>query len=211
MSALYATLRETRGACALLESTASPSPLSRRSLLARHPRAILVADGHGTRVTTASGTRTHAGDPLDVLRQLLAEVQTARPGAAIVGALAYDYVRPRNAHPHAPRLLALAVDRLEESVTPASEPEGSPASAPLDTELELPGEPALAPRLDDLAAHSDLTRASYLDTVRAVKEHIAAGDIYQANLSQRFRLAWPQGGLAPVSYTHLTLPTILRV
>jgi anthranilate/para-aminobenzoate synthase component I len=204
VSALYAKLRETRGACALLESTASPSALAQRSLLARHPRAILVADGYGTRVTTAAGTRTHTGDPLDVLRELLAELQRRRPHAApaVVGALAYDYVRPRNADPRAPRLLALAVDRLEESDTPDSEDDG----APLDAELEVAGEPALAPRLDDLAAHSDLTRDEYRATVRAVKEHIAAGDIYQANLSQRFRLAWPQGGLALYDALRTTSP-----
>jgi para-aminobenzoate synthetase component I len=34
--------------------------------------------------------------------------------------------------------------------------------------------------------HSNFTRSDYLATIRRVKEYIAAGDIYQVNLSQRF-------------------------
>ncbi len=48
------------------------------------------------------------------------------------------------------------------------------------------------PRRGDLAPargrviESDFTRAQYVDAVRQALEHIAAGDIYQVNLSQRF-------------------------
>jgi anthranilate/para-aminobenzoate synthase component I len=48
---------------------------------------------------------------------------------------------------------------------------------------------------------SSYERAHYRGLVRCVKEHIAAGDIYQANLSQRFRLPWPKDGLR--LYSHL--------
>lgn len=37
---------------------------------------------------------------------------------------------------------------------------------------------------------SNLTRAQYLDMVRRAQEYIAAGDIYQVNLSQRFAAGW---------------------
>ena len=44
----------------------------------------------------------------------------------------------------------------------------------------------------DAAATSTFTRARYLGAVRRIQEHIARGDIYQANLSQRWTL--PLGG-----------------
>ena len=48
---------------------------------------------------------------------------------------------------------------------------GGPPQADPDTPLEF---------------DSGFTRAEYIETVRRVKEYILAGDIYQANLSQRF-------------------------
>ncbi|MEO5864974.1 MAG: anthranilate synthase component I family protein [Nitrospiraceae bacterium] len=54
-------------------------------------------------------------------------------------------------------------------------------SSPLD---ELPS-------LDLMVFHPDQTRDDYLDRVRRCQEYIAAGDIYQANLSHRFTLQSP--------------------
>jgi para-aminobenzoate synthetase component 1 len=42
-----------------------------------------------------------------------------------------------------------------------------------------------------LSTASNLTRDEYLAAVRRIKEHIAAGDIYQANLTQQFSCAIP--------------------
>jgi para-aminobenzoate synthetase component I len=39
--------------------------------------------------------------------------------------------------------------------------------------------------------HSGFTREEYLAAVERVREYIRAGDIFQANLSQRFEAAWP--------------------
>jgi anthranilate synthase component 1 len=50
----------------------------------------------------------------------------------------------------------------------------------------LPARPALAPTPDNGAMHSTMTRAQYCDAVRAAKEYIAAGDIFQVVISQRF-------------------------
>ncbi|NOT21180.1 MAG: anthranilate synthase component I family protein [Nitrospiraceae bacterium] len=44
------------------------------------------------------------------------------------------------------------------------------------------------PSLDQMAFHPDQTRDAYLRQVRRCQEYIAAGDIYQANLSHRFTL-----------------------
>lgn len=40
-------------------------------------------------------------------------------------------------------------------------------------------------------AHSNMTRDEYLGAVQTIKEHIAAGDIYQANLTQQFTCQLP--------------------
>jgi anthranilate/para-aminobenzoate synthase component I len=197
---LFADIGHTSGACALLESTSSASPLARRSLLARYPRAILIADGAGARVTTAAGTRTLTGDPLDLVRQLVRELPRGSwpDEGAVVGALAYDYARPRRAARAAPRLVAMAVDRLgvvEDGRSIAAAPTGAAFDVPLEiADAEVPS--PLAARPIDLLHYSNLSREEYRRRVRRLREHIAAGDIYQANLSQQFRLRWPRTGLA---------------
>jgi para-aminobenzoate synthetase component I len=200
-------LRATRGACALLESSSSTGPRSRRTLLARHPRAILIADGIRTTITTAGGARTLEGDALDHLRRLHAECRDAGPdGGAVFGALAYDYARPRQAHSSAPRLIALAVDRVEVledghwRTPPDAVGEATPLDAPLSP-VDPDGPPRAARPPIDLARHSNLTRAEYRARVLRIQQHIGAGDIYQANISQRFRVRWPGSGLD--LYAHL--------
>ncbi|MDQ3650973.1 MAG: aminodeoxychorismate synthase component I [Acidobacteriota bacterium] len=47
--------------------------------------------------------------------------------------------------------------------------------------------------VDDRLASSNFTRAEYLATVRRIREHIFAGDIYQANLTQQLTCALPSG------------------
>ncbi|HSL02994.1 MAG TPA: anthranilate synthase component I family protein [Nitrospiraceae bacterium] len=60
-----------------------------------------------------------------------------------------------------------------------------------ECEARLSGRPGplkALPSLDQMVFHPDQTRESYLDRVRRCQEYIAAGDIYQANLSHRFTL-----------------------
>jgi anthranilate/para-aminobenzoate synthase component I len=63
-----------------------------------------------------------------------------------------------------------------------------------DWEARLKGNPTplngLSP-LDQMAFHPNQTREAYLDRVRRCQGYIAAGDIYQANLSHRFILEPP--------------------
>lgn len=47
------------------------------------------------------------------------------------------------------------------------------------------------PSFDQRAFHPNQAREAYLDRVRSCQEYIAAGDIYQANLSHRFTLEPP--------------------
>ena len=61
-------------------------------------------------------------------------------------------------------------------------------------EARLSGRPAPLknlPSLDQMDFHPNQTRDAYLDRVRRCQEYIAAGDIYQANLSHRFTLQPP--------------------
>ncbi|HLA77197.1 MAG TPA: anthranilate synthase component I family protein, partial [Vicinamibacteria bacterium] len=57
-----------------------------------------------------------------------------------------------------------------------------------------PPGPSLGAALD-LSDFSNLTRREHRALVLRILEHIARGDIYQANLSQRFELPWPRTGL----------------
>lgn len=62
----------------------------------------------------------------------------------------------------------------------AAVPEGAEAAV---EKTDVSSRGSLAP-----TAVSDFTREDYLRAVERAKEHIAAGDIYQVNLSQRFRV-----------------------
>ncbi len=51
--------------------------------------------------------------------------------------------------------------------------------------------------------HSNFTRDEYLKTVEGALQHIAAGDIYQVNLAQRFQVATPSTPSAAALYRSL--------
>jgi anthranilate/para-aminobenzoate synthase component I len=181
-------LRGDAGPCVLLESTGPAGPLARRSILARGPRAVLVADRSGTTLSSAGGTRRLDGDPIAALRALLREVRPGRwpDEGGVAGALAYDFARPRRPPAPTPLLVALAVDRFFVEDVPGA---------------ESPRLPAGKAGGIDLAAFSNMSRNEHRRRVLRLKEHIAAGDIYQANLSQRFEL--PFGGDGLRLYHHL--------
>jgi len=113
VSRSYQAMRRTRGPCVLLESTSSPSPLAVRNLLARSPRAVLVASGTGLVMATPEGSRPVSGDAFAALRSMLREVRPGRwpSEGGVAGVLAYDAARPGAGAP-TPRLVALAVDRF---------------------------------------------------------------------------------------------------
>lgn len=70
--------------------------------------------------------------------------------------------------------------------------EGLDRLAELETRLN--GKPTplkQLPPFDHMAFHPNQTRDAYLDQVRRCQKYIAAGDIYQANLSHRFTLQPP--------------------
>jgi para-aminobenzoate synthetase component I len=181
-------LCDEAGPCVLLESTGPSGPLARLSILARRPRAVLVADRSGTTLSAAGGTRRLDGDPIAALRALLREVRPGRwpDEGGVAGALAYDFARPGRPPAPTPLLVALAVDRFLVEDSTGAEPPPFPAGRTGGI---------------DLAAFSNMSRDDHRRRVLRIKEHIAAGDIYQANLSQRFELPFPAAGLR--LYHHL--------
>jgi para-aminobenzoate synthetase component 1 len=182
----------------LLESTSAPSHLARRGILARDPRAVLVADGSGMRVLSPHGARRVRGDALQAMRALLGETRPGRwpDEGGLAGVLAYDAARP-GPGAATPRLVALAVDRF------AVEEDGALVGAPGDggdarwlgrLVPEAPARPHDPEAPLHLPAFSAMSRDEHARLVAMVKDHIAAGDIYQANLSQRFTVPWSAGG-----------------
>jgi para-aminobenzoate synthetase component 1 len=95
-------------------------------------------------------------------------------------------------------LVAMAVDRFlveDEDGVHGETADAGPAPW-LDAMIPVPAAAATSPVETPIALprYSNLTRDEHRRLVRVVQERIAAGDIYQANLSQRFELAWAQGG-----------------
>ncbi|MEI8234242.1 MAG: aminodeoxychorismate synthase component I [Verrucomicrobiota bacterium] len=55
-------------------------------------------------------------------------------------------------------------------------------------------EAAVTPAIPHLQFAPSMTRAAFIARVQRAQEYIAAGDIYQVNLSHRFTAPWPSGG-----------------
>jgi anthranilate/para-aminobenzoate synthase component I len=197
----------------LLESRGG-GRLGERTLLAREPHGVLVG-GHDLAIAAdAAGTRRLPGAPLEALGAFARESLSARPHGAVVGALAYEAARPARRAEGA-LLVALAVDRLEppgpssptsggaelaDAAWAAFRAERPPAAAP-------PAPPDLPRAHAGLEACSSMSRAEHGRLVRRLQEHIARGDIYQANLAQRFRVRAPGTGLALYERLRVVSPT----
>jgi para-aminobenzoate synthetase component 1 len=79
----------------------------------------------------------------------------------------------------------MAVRRLSDP--PAGPPPGAAAAAPGDAGDRPPSYPVLGvPDAEAVGLRSTFTHRGYLNAVTRVREYILAGDIFQANLSQRF-------------------------
>ncbi len=199
----YAELLRTEGPCALFESTCGPGPLAELSILARAPRALLVAEPGRVRVASGAGVQVTNADPFAIIREWLAALPPGRwpEEGAVAGVLSYDAARPAGAPPGTPLLVAMAVDRLSVFAGPRLLARGVQSAGPDVDGMLWPirgprdrddPTPALPLRLGEL---SNMTRDEHARLVARVQEHIGRGDIYQANLSQRFALPFPRRGL----------------
>ena len=149
--------------CVWLDTAAGVGP----SILAADPVKILRAKGRQAEIITSTGKKKLTGNPFDLLSAELAGFR----GHAI-GYFGYDLK-----------------NFVEELPTRALDDLGLP-----DLWFGFYDQPhiftgdAVAPVTGQATGsfESNFTRKSYRQAVRRAKEYIAAGDIYQVNLSQRF-------------------------
>ena len=146
-----------------------------RSLLAADPYQVISAKGREVKIITPSGTQQLTADPFAVLNTAVANSR----GTAI-GYFGYDL---KNLIEELP---AKAVDDLE---LPDLWFGFYEAPVMFESQTSAPFAPPASPNGTDVSSTSNFTRASYQQAVRRAKEYIAAGDIYQVNLSQRFQCA----------------------
>jgi len=214
-TSVYLKLRG-RGPSFLLESVEGGERVARYSFIGVTPSREYVVYGRTVERRTPAGTETitldSTTDPLHFLQEELSQFRTEhvkglpRFVGGLVGYLGYETVRyfePKleaQLHisdlPEAVFLLAdtlVAFDHARRSlflITHAFDGEETAAERRLD-ELEelLRGPVPKAPftmHNGPSEAQSNLTQAEYESLVRRAKEHIAAGDIFQVVLSQRF-------------------------
>jgi len=163
------------------------------SLLAAEPSLVMRARRGDVTLAGRGGTTTCAADPFQVLRELLAE-RTGGAGSAI-GYLAYDLKR------HVERLPETSTDDL-------AFPDCYLCFYDDVRRIQAPAPRPHPSRFDVSPGHvpvSTFTRETYRAAVTRVLEHITAGDVYQVNLSQRFRT--PVAGDAFSAYERLRAAT----
>ena len=166
-----------------LDSSLVNDPLGQASFWGSEPFLILRSFGASIELWTRGGTHRFSGSPFETLRQLLAEHGAPGSPGAAVGYLAYELKRfvegvPERATddlglPECYLCFYRRIARFDPRPLAAA---GSvvPRHSPLDAGADAPP--------------SNFSPQGYKRAVRRVRDYIFAGDIYQANLSQRFQL-----------------------
>ncbi len=195
---------------ALLESSGHSAGFGRFSLLCWDPfrRVTCFPDAVEVADLRSGKARTVRGEPFRVLAREFDRCRLRTPegfdlpfAGGAVGYFSYDL---RHRIERLPRLCEYDLDvpgytlcfydrglvfdhgrGVTEWVGPADAAPKVPEPAPA-------GEPPLLPATE---VRSNFGRAEYVRTVQRVKDYIAAGDIFQANLSQRFSAHCPADGL----------------
>jgi para-aminobenzoate synthetase component 1 len=196
----------------LLESSRRDERYGRHSFAGADPFLTVTARGRRVEVERTGVVEVIEDDPLAVLGRLLAEhridgvtAPTPLPAGA-VGFLSYDLARGLEKLPDSteddldlPDLFfgfydtVLTWDHATREATVSAT--GRPERAEELIALALSGEdrsPGLPRLLSPL--RSTFTKREYLAAVSTAKELIAAGDIFQVNLSQRFSAAMEESG-----------------
>ena len=199
---------------ALLESGPGFGNSGRYSFLTAHPRAVFEATDERWSLREPSRSTEGRGDPLEALEVWLDRLglggfdfeDREEPPftGGLIGFFGYDLaprieLLPRKAarDSQVPDIrfalydTVVVVDRVDGSATLWTcdfYAEGPSESARrLDVwkaRLDRPIEPSVGSRLS--APTSNFTRDGYLEAVRRALDYIAAGDVFQINLSQRF-------------------------
>lgn len=198
---------------ALLESAQHNVPFGRWSVLCWNPFKRVTCRGRSVEVEELrSGTRrVTEEDPFRVLSREFEPIRTAAPGGfevpfagGAVGYFSYDLRHRIERLPHRvardvpiPEFIlcfydsALVFDHRRGVTTWVGMQGAEPA---------LPEPASSAPAsVEPVRLESNFTPADYLSAVGRAKDYIAAGDIFQVNLSQRFSGDCPSNGLAVYS------------
>jgi para-aminobenzoate synthetase component I len=207
-----------RPGLALLDSALKDNELGRYSFLGIDPFARLEADRTAARLNGA----VMEGDPFDVLEGLSQRYQVESRSelppfqTGMVGYFGYGlrhHVERVSAHAQAdvpwPDLalglydLVLAVDHVSRrawllasgypETSAAARRERATARIAWAEERLLSARPARSSASWAIAAKADLSPAEFRQAVRRTIDYIEAGDIYQANITQRFRAQLPPG------------------
>jgi aminodeoxychorismate synthase component I len=139
------------------------------------PQCFLLGHLDGATLHERGRITQRWSDPLEALRWLSGSWKAgAIPrDASWIGYLGYDLGRCFE------KLPAVAVERLH---LPLFVFGHTSSAAP-------PAQAATGDGGDDVERHSTFSRAGYLQAVRRVIDYIAAGDVFQVNLSQRFSMS----------------------
>jgi para-aminobenzoate synthetase component 1 len=207
---LAARLAKQEGTTLLLSGGDLES--ARYDILGFDPWLQLKGRGHALTLTVDQETHRLVMDPLDALRAVLAfhgGPQVAAPtlplDAGLMGYLAYDLkdvleTLPRTSLdrwqlPHlclyAPAIV-IVHDRhsgqtlLHEVVRRKGDARRAPDARQRLETLQAAAPPEEGFAVDHLGLRSNFDRAAYESAVRRIRDYIAAGDVYQVNLSQRF-------------------------
>jgi len=207
----------------LLESVSGPLRIARYSIIGLEPHTIFEAKGSRIKVLDNEGERVMVGDPLRVLRRLCADFAIRSPkhfcGGA-VGYLGYDVARFIEELPNLAKddlglpdacFLFCSVfivfdheNKTAEIIVMVDDNGGSAAYRAADERMSalvktLEGSPSEArPGAGGRRTKwtSNFSKETFTRAVAEAKEYIAAGDIYQVNLSQRLTAATVSSPLA---------------
>ncbi len=166
------------------------------SILAAEPATVVRSTGRRIEVVSAEGLRVVDGNPFDVLSEQLANrhntVKSDFPVGAAIGYFGYEFKN------FVEKLPSRAIDDIglpdcwlgvydnllvfDHSKKEVWEVTGQGIR---HRSPDRAGNKRHSLSVSDL--HSNFTRDSYRDAVLRAKQYIAAGDIYQVNLSQRFQ------------------------
>ncbi len=211
-SALYRALRGT-GPGVLLESARVSPRLGRWSLVSARPRAVLRwQNGKTTFGPPGRPAKTLGADPFDALQKLLRERRTARTDGAppfaggAVGFVGYEakafiepaltrYAREDLGLPWMYFLFlneGVLFDHTSGETLLFAADGGRTALGALEKKVHRALRTTLSWNFEKKAAvrsprlECSVSRRKFIAMVMKAKEHIRRGDIYQANLSQRF-------------------------